>query len=305
MCKGRSKDTRERNSGENFDVMYTPGGVKYRVVDVAGGGLCGLLAPIALNLFATGFPVEEIVSAVKDNITDDMEVYALTLRGELVETSRDHFTFVDDMPEYELTPGGEEFADLADIICNPAYVILTRALWERVMLFPTGYLDGKAVWLVGQVLDLDGLRIVKHVDGCLFPADANGDLPVEHCPMVMHDGLGHFKALLPVSGNTDGESRASGGTNGEPEASSGTDEESDASGGTDEKSEASGGTDGEESGDTPMRYHDWSDDEYYGDDETWLHQTGQEWDGWSLVGKKGVARTRSETRQVFPRVRKL
>eukprot|EP00752_Nemacystus_decipiens_P006110 g5512.t1 len=248
-----------------------------------------------------------------------------TLRGKVVEISRGRFTFLDDMPEYEQTLDGEQLTDFADVVGNPNYVILTRGMWERVMLFLTGMFDGKAVMLMGEVLHLDGLRIVKHKNGILAPCDAGGPLPREHCPMILHD-RGQFKALVPfreasdseASDGTDEESKASGGTDGESGASSGTDEESEAAGGTDEESEASGGTDGEksaapdvdseasggtdgeESGDTPRRYHDWSDDEFYGDDETWLHQTGQEWDGWSLVGKKGVARTRSETRQVSP-----
>ncbi|CAM9149890.1 unnamed protein product, partial [Ectocarpus sp. 8 AP-2014] len=212
--------------------MYAPGGAEYTVVDVAGGDrCCGLLAPIALNLFAAGIPVEEIVSAVKDNITDDMKEYVQTLRGKVVEMSRGRFTFLDDMPEYEQTLDGEELADFADVVGNPNYVILTRGMWERVMLFLTGMFDGKAVMLMGEILHLDGLRIVKHENGMLAPCDAGGPLPREHCPMILHD-RGHFTAMIPfrealdseASDDTDGESGASGGTDGESGASSGTDE---------------------------------------------------------------------------------
>ncbi|CAN0035893.1 unnamed protein product, partial [Ectocarpus sp. 4 AP-2014] len=227
--------------------MYAPGGAKYKVVDVRGGGLCGFLAPIALDLFAAGFPVEDIVSAVKDNITDDMKEYVQTSRGKVVEMSRDFYTFLDDVPEYEQTPDGEELADFADVVGNPKWVILTREMWERVMLFPTGYFDGKAIVLMGKVLHMNGLRIAKHANGILAPCDARGPLPKEHCPMVVYDEYGHFKALIP-SGEAS-ESEASGGTDGEESAA--PDVESDASGGTDGEepaapdveSEASGGTD--------------------------------------------------------------
>lgn len=106
-------DTPEPKPRENFGVMSTPGGTKYMVVDVAGGDrCCGLLAPIALNLFAAGIPVEDIVSSVKDNITDDMKEYVQTLRGKVVKNSGERFTFAD----------GEEFADFADVVGNPNWV---------------------------------------------------------------------------------------------------------------------------------------------------------------------------------------
>ncbi|CAN0290425.1 unnamed protein product, partial [Ectocarpus sp. 4 AP-2014] len=102
------------------------------------------------------------------------------------------------------------------------------------------------------------------------------------------------------------------------EASGGTDGEGSAA--PDVESEASGGTDGEESGDTPRCYHDWSDDEFWGDDQNCLDQTDVESDvtdddlGWSLVGKRGrvvshgggeVAKTLSKTRPVSSQVSHL
>ncbi|CAN0595774.1 unnamed protein product, partial [Laminaria digitata] len=77
---------------------------------------------------------------------------------------------------------------------------MTRGMWEKVVLYLTGLVDGKAVWLSGKVLGLDGLRIVKHDDGLLMPCDAHGPLSSEDCPMVLHDGYGHFKALIPLHG---------------------------------------------------------------------------------------------------------
>lgn len=102
--------------------------------------------------------------------------------------SRDYFTFVD----------GEELADLKDVVYNPLWVIMTREIWEKVVLCPTGLVDGKAVILMVKVLGLDGLRIVRHSDSLLVPCDAQGSIFSEDCPVVLYDGYGHFKALHPL-----------------------------------------------------------------------------------------------------------
>lgn len=66
--------------------------------------------------------------------------------------------------------------------------------------YPTGHVDGKAVWLLAKFLGLDGLNIVKHEDSDLVPCDAGGPISSEKCPVVMRDGYGRFKALIPVRG---------------------------------------------------------------------------------------------------------
>lgn len=176
---------------ENDRIMHTPGGAKYMPLDVAGGGFCcGILSPIALKMFSKGIPLEDIVASVNGELTDDMKEYVQTLRGAVVDMSRDYFEFAD----------GEELAEFADVVHNPVWAIMTRGMWEKVVLYLTGLVDGKAVWLWGKVLGLDGLRIVKHDDGLLMPCDAQGPLSSEDCPMVLHDGYGHFKALIPLHG---------------------------------------------------------------------------------------------------------
>lgn len=142
-----------------------------------------------------------------------MKKYVQTLRDQVVEMSRNFFDFAD----------GEEFADFDDVVDNPMWAIMRRGMWERVMLCSYGQFDGKAILLMGKVLPLEGLRIAKHANGILAPGDAQGPLPSEHCPMVLHDGYRHFKALLPFCEIS--ESEASGGTDGELEGSGGTDEE--------------------------------------------------------------------------------
>lgn len=159
------------------------------------------------------------------------------------------------------------------------------------MLFPTGMFDGKAIALMGEVLHLNGLRIVKHENGILAPCDAGVPLPFEHCPMVLHDGYGHFKALIPFR-------ETSGGTHGEESAASGV--ESETSGGTDEEEEEeeeASLTEGEEFAASDVESGAMADDL-----------------GWSLVRKRGrvvshgsreVARTRFETRPVSSQVSHL
>ncbi|CBN77343.1 hypothetical protein Esi_0053_0012 [Ectocarpus siliculosus] len=212
-------------------VMSTPEGVKYRVVDVAGRDrCCEILAPIALNMFRENIPLEDIVSSVSGNLTDDMMKYVPTLRGKVVEMSRVFFSFAD----------GEELADFDDVVDNPMWVIMARGMWEKVMLCFRGQFDGRAFLLMGKVLPLDGIRIVKHDNGILAPCDVGVPLPSGHCPMVLHDGYGHFKALLHFRETS--ESEASGGdSDGESEASSGTDEDEAMSETT--ESESTGGAD--------------------------------------------------------------
>ena len=245
-----------------------------------------------------------------------MKKYVQTLRDQVVEMSRNFFDFAD----------GEEFADFDDVVDNPMWAIMRRGMWERVMLCSYGQFDGKAILLMGKVLPLEGLRIAKHANGILAPGDAQGPLPSEHCPMVLHDGYRHFKALLPFCEIS--ESEASGGTDGELEARVAPTRrkeampettESESTGSADEEPAAlcvvveeeampeitelgdTGGTEkaiplsprSSEASGTPRRYHDWSDDEvWYFDDQNYLDQIDVESEasdddlGWSVVGKK-------------------
>lgn len=71
-------------------------------------------------------------------------------------------------------------------------------MWEKVALHPTGYLDGRATSLGANSLGLDSFRIGRHEDGNLIPRDVGGPIFSE-CPIVLHDGHGHFKALFLIS----------------------------------------------------------------------------------------------------------
>jgi hypothetical protein len=174
---------------DNDRIYFAPDGAQYMVLDVGGGGLCALLGVIALAMFAAGIPFEVIFATVSGELTGDVREYVQYLRTSIVSTCGDQFVFAD----------GEELASFDDVIHKPSWVIMTRAMWERVTLYPTGYLDGRAVLLLAKFLGLDGFRIVKHEDGLLVPCHASGHISDE-CPMLMYDGHGHFKALIPLRG---------------------------------------------------------------------------------------------------------
>lgn len=193
--RGWKKDKRvavppEPEMPESHRLYLTSGGRQLMALDVGGGGLCVLLGVIALAMYAAGTPCEEILAAVSGELTDDMKEYVQSLRANIVTTCGDQFEFKD----------GEELASFDDIVHNPMWVIVTRAMWERVTLHPTGYLDGRAAWLLAKFLGLHGLRIVKHEDGHLVPCDAEGPISSEECPMLLHDGYGRFKALVSLQG---------------------------------------------------------------------------------------------------------
>lgn len=100
---------------------------------------------------------------------------------------------------YFTTEGAQYMAlDVGAGDTSSSLKVVTRAMWELVTLHPTGYLDGRAVWLLAKFLGLHGFRIVKHEDGHLVPCDAGGPISSEECPMVLYDGYGHFKALIPL-----------------------------------------------------------------------------------------------------------
>ncbi|CAN0274717.1 unnamed protein product [Ectocarpus sp. 4 AP-2014] len=150
--------------------------------------MCALLGVIAVATDAAGTPREEIFAAVNGELTDDMKECVQSLRANIFSTCGDQFAFKD----------GEELASFDDIVHDPMWVIVTRAMWELVTLHPTEYLDGRAVWLLAKFLGLHGFRIVKHEDGHLVPCDAGGASSSDECPMMLHDGYGHFKALIPL-----------------------------------------------------------------------------------------------------------
>ncbi|CAM9157067.1 unnamed protein product [Ectocarpus sp. 6 AP-2014] len=188
LCKNKKNVPATPKLCDNSRVYFTTEGAQYMALDVGGGGLCALLGVIAVAMDAAGTPCEEIFEAVSGELTDDIKEYVQSLRANIVSTCGDQFAFKD----------GEELASFDDIVHDPMWVIVTRAMWELVTLHPTGYLDGRAVWLLAKFLGLHGFRIVKHEDGHLVPCDAGAPISSEECPMMLHDGYGHFKALIPL-----------------------------------------------------------------------------------------------------------
>ncbi|CBJ48971.1 hypothetical protein Esi_0102_0084 [Ectocarpus siliculosus] len=188
LCKNIKNVPATPKLCDNSRVYFTTKGAQYMALDVGGVGLCALLGVIAVAMDDVGTPCEEIFEAVSGELTDVMTEYVQSLRANIVSTCGDQFAFKD----------GEELASFDDIVHDPMWVIATRAMWELVTLHPTGYLDGRAVWLLAKFLGLHGFRIVKHEDGHLVSCDAGGPISSEECPMMLHDGYGHFKALIPL-----------------------------------------------------------------------------------------------------------
>lgn len=93
--------------------------------------------------------------------------------------------------------GGEDLANFDEIVRNPMWVVSTREMWGRVTLDPTGWLDGRAVGLLAKCLALAGFRIVKSENSHSLQCGGSRSL-CEECPMVLYDGSGHFKALIPL-----------------------------------------------------------------------------------------------------------
>lgn len=186
LCKNKKNVPATPKFCDNSRVYFTTGGTQYMALDVGGGGLCALLGVIAVAMDAAGTSYQEIFEAASGELTDDMKEYVQSLRANIVSTCGDQFAFKD----------GEELASFDDIVHDPMWVIVTRAMWELVTLRPTGHLDGRAVWLLAKFLGLHGFRIVKHEDGHVAPCDAGGPISSEECPMVLYVGYGHFKALI-------------------------------------------------------------------------------------------------------------
>lgn len=97
------------------------------------------LSASSLSLvYAAGDPVEDIVTSVNGELTDDM-------KGE-------RKVFVD----------GEELVSFEGVVHHPTWTIMTRGMWDKVTHNPTGYLDGRAACLgvpmVGRVARKKGSR---------------------------------------------------------------------------------------------------------------------------------------------------
>lgn len=174
------------------DRVYhtTSGGTMYMSLDVAGGGMCGLLVVIALWMISTGIPYAVAFAAVNGELTDEMQEFVQYLRGIIVDMSDGRLQLKE----------GEESASFEDVVDNPGHKIETKGMWEKVTLASYGYLGGFAMELVAEFFRLDGFRIVRAgEDGLVVPCDCKGEALSENdVRLVLFDGCGHFKALVPM-----------------------------------------------------------------------------------------------------------
>lgn len=178
-------------------IYHTVGGTRYMSLDVAGGGMCGLLALIALYQIIIGILYAEVFAAVKGRLTDEMKEHVQWLRGTIVNMSDGRSPLAD----------GEESGPFEDVVDNPNHEIETKGMWEKVTLGPHGYLGGFAMGLLAEFFELDGFRIVRREreDEPMVSCNAKDPtLNEKNVHLVLYDGYGHFKALvlmesIPVS----------------------------------------------------------------------------------------------------------
>lgn len=166
-------------------MYHTAFGVRYKSLDVAGGGMCALLALIALYMIFNGDSYSLVFAAVYGEIKDEMRGYVQCLRGIIVHMSEGRLPHLGD---------GEESAKFEDVVDNPNHDIKTKAMWRVVMLAARGCLDGIALSLPAEYFGLDGFKIVRaNRDGLVASCDFKGKTLAEGVVhLVLYDGFGHF-----------------------------------------------------------------------------------------------------------------
>lgn len=173
-------------------VVRTPCGRLFTAMDVAGHGRCSMLAVCALGMLAKGTPCDEVSSFVCPEIGDISD----ELKDE-VQSIRNAIAGVpdDDLPLKD----GEESQPLEYVLQNASHSIETRGIIRTVALLESGYLGPLAMRLAAEHIGLHGLRVVVLAGGVLAPVDDQGDLADTDVNLVLYDGYGHFKALLPTA----------------------------------------------------------------------------------------------------------
>lgn len=162
--EGKKAAVEKKTMVEDGDghVYHTTGAVTYRSLDVAGGGMCGLLTLIALYMIFNGEPYAFVFAVVNGEVTSEMRGYVQCLRGIIVHMSNGRITHLGD---------GEESAPFDDVVDNPDHEIKTKGMWKKVTLATRGYLDGLAMVLLSEYFGLDGFRIIRASgDGLLVGA---------------------------------------------------------------------------------------------------------------------------------------
>ena len=177
------------------NIVQTPHGRTFRVMDVKGGGRCGLLALYATKNVAQGTPYDKVSSQV---FPDNGEGEISAELEDTVQSIRDAVAQVPDSDLGDLRDG-EESRDLEHVLKDTFHEIETKNMFRSVVLMADGYVDPLAMRLAARHLEMDGLRVVRLLGGVLVPADyhESKELPDTDVPLVWYDGHGHFKALIP------------------------------------------------------------------------------------------------------------
>ncbi|CAM9708679.1 unnamed protein product [Ectocarpus sp. 8 AP-2014] len=112
----------------------------------------------------TGTPYAEVFSVVRGehgNITDELKGTIQSLRETIADAPDDRLPFND----------GEAPAPLDEVMNTPNHEkIDEQDVVKKVVRRPDGFVDKVAMQLMAEHLGLDGLRIVRLVDGLLVPS---------------------------------------------------------------------------------------------------------------------------------------
>ena len=174
-------------------ILPTPYGRSYSVMDVAGHGTCAMLVVYALRMLANGVSYDEVSSVVYPKIGDisvELKDGVQRIRNAIADASDDELSHLGD---------GEESQSLEYVLKNASHEIETKDMFKAVALLEDGYLDPVAMRLAAGHLKLNGIRVVRLVDGVLEPCDKQGDLTDTDVNLALFDGKSHYMALVPTT----------------------------------------------------------------------------------------------------------
>lgn len=193
--KGRRPQAAAVEAAARGKIVRTPDGTLQRRLPNGGHrNNCGPMALLQLLMRVHGVPVPDIVEATTGELEPNVQEALQLIREITVEHSNGHYCSegLSDDP-------GDETLTFGQLVESASGVILSKAIWKRVMGCLYGYFDGRAVMVGGDALGLKGLVVVKlDDDGFLVAVDGTttplGD--AEH--LIFWDGHAHFEALVPL-----------------------------------------------------------------------------------------------------------
>lgn len=178
-----------------YPVHCTEDGKLYVSIPNSGfSNSCALMASLQRHMVRDGVPLAAIIEATNGEISSELKDALQCIRDTIVINSRGH-----DLLDGLSSNIEDELLPFDDLVHNPSALILTKPMWEAIMRCVHGLLDGRAVMIGGEALDLDGLVICQlNSDGLLVPADGSSTPIADAKHIVFHDGHAHYEALVSV-----------------------------------------------------------------------------------------------------------